>query len=154
MLTTVPLLAVVLTAPLAQQHAWTPPGTLVAQQQGEEDEDFLKLWEEVRAEVEQMLFEFPELAPTLDVWAGYHYFDIKGSKRAFEFGANESFPRAGAHFTSYSLTNRMNLYADMETLDDYTADMSYRFTDLFLVRAVVAGVQHNVDRYELIDPGP
>jgi len=107
-------------------------------------------WEEEAEELPPMHYV---LEPVMITWLGFRIVDVQGSKRAMEYGWPSSSPTGGIKLHYSPLPHRIDFELDMKNHNDYDAEVTYAFRDIFKLDYRGWALYHNLD-HQLPQPGP
>jgi hypothetical protein len=108
-----------------------------------EDSGDEEAWEET-AEPAPMHYV---LEPEIKTWLGFRIVDVEGSNRAMEYGWPSSSPTGGILLHYTPLPHRIDFELDMKNHNDYNAEFSYAYKDIFKLDYKGWALYHNLDHY-------
>lgn len=103
-------------------------------------------------EKESLVYEFPEMKPEVQLWAGYRIVNYdEGSERVGQYEYfDDSFSFTGLLWI-FPFPHRIFLEADVLNKEDYFGDLRYAYSDIILFRSVTRSVYHNLENITLVD---
>jgi len=90
------------------------------------------------------VYQFPDIAPSIDISLGYVFLDFDGSRRAEEYRHPGDSLAAAADIRYLPFPHRLHLELDFDDSHDYYTDLSYAYRDLVLFRGIHRSLFHNL----------
>lgn len=96
------------------------------------------------------VYQFPVIKPEYNIYGGYNSMHLKGSRQAEEYRVITDSLVFGGEMRMITYPHRLHLDADIFSVKDYDADVSYAYRDLALFRFRNNTFFHNLDNVRLL----